>query len=125
MRLLPPGLALPPPLLSLLLPPPSLLPPLLLLLLPLLLWCTPADYCNLVTCHALRHVLGMDGGGGGRRYCAIRKIGHGIDGMVCVNYFAFISCILALIGSAFQGFPLPLHDEVRSWVCGWREGGTA
>lgn len=56
-------------------------------------------------------------------YCVIRKIGHGIDGLVCVNYFSFISTIMALLGAAFQGLPLPLHPEVWGAVVGMGVAG--
>lgn len=56
-------------------------------------------------------------------YCSIRKIGHGIDGLVCVNYFSLISWICALIGTAWQGFPLPLHSEVWGAVIGMGVAG--
>jgi len=56
-------------------------------------------------------------------YCVIRKIGHGIDGLVCVNYFAFISTIVALIGGAFQQIPLPNHPEVWGAVIGMGVAG--
>ena len=51
-------------------------------------------------------------------YCVIRKLGHGVDGLVCVNYFSLISTLVAAVGAAFQGLPLPLHPEVWAAVVG-------
>ena len=56
-------------------------------------------------------------------YCVIRKIGHGIDGLVCVNYFAFISTVIAFIGGAFQGIPFPADNLVWAAVVGMGVAG--
>ena len=56
-------------------------------------------------------------------YCVIRKLGHGVDGLVCVNYFAFISTVCAGIGAGVQGLPLPLHPEVWGAVVGMGVAG--